>query len=53
MVTAEKERHIRKLLKLGRTWNQITLEARCSPNTIKKVEEKSRIPSRRAIGPKH
>lgn len=41
MVTLEKEQRIRKLLKQGRTWDQITEEERCSPNTIKKVEEKS------------
>ncbi len=41
MVTLEKEQHIRKLLKQGRPWNEITKEVRCSPNTIKKVEEKS------------
>ncbi len=41
MVTLEKEQRIRKLLKKGYNWKQITKEERCSPNTIKKVEEKS------------
>ena len=41
MVTRDKEKVIRKLLKEGKDWNYISKEARCSPNTIQKVKEQS------------
>lgn len=41
MVTRDKEKLIRKLLKEGKDWNYICKDARCSPNTIQKVQEKS------------
>jgi hypothetical protein len=43
MVTRDKEQLIRKLLKEGKNWNYICKEARCSPNTIEKVNQKSQI----------
>ena len=42
MVTRDKEKLIRKLLKEGKDWNYICKDARCSPNTIQKVQEKSK-----------
>jgi len=42
MVSRDKEQLIRKLLKEGKDWNYICKDAHCSPNTIKKVKEKSK-----------
>ena len=42
MVTRDKEQLIRKLLKEGSDWEHIRKVAHCSPNTIQKVQEKSK-----------
>jgi hypothetical protein len=42
MVSRDKEKLIRKLLKEGKDWIYISKDARCSPNTIQKVQEKSK-----------
>jgi hypothetical protein len=41
MVTRDKEKLIRKLLKEAWDWEYIRKAAHCSPNTIQKVKEKS------------
>ena len=42
MVRRDKEQLIRKLLKGGSDWEHIRKVAHCSPNTIQKVQEKSK-----------
>ena len=42
MVRRDKEQLIRKLLKEGSDWEHIRKVAHCSPNTIQKVQEKSK-----------